>query len=382
LAGGGLRSWGRRLAARFSLVCPSCGRRYGPSLGRWRCDCGSPLNIEKEVEGPVRLEGSGVWRYRPLLPLLGEPVSLGEGGTPLIERELLGVRALLKLEYLNPTGSFKDRGAAVMVSNLRAMGAGSVVIDSSGNAGVAVAAYCAAAGVRCRVYVPASAPRAKKLQILLHGAELVEVGGPRSEVARRALEAVEGGEVYASHMWSPLFIEGLKTIAYECSEQAGAPDAVVVPVGSGGLLLGLAWGFEEAARLGLADGVPRVIAVQAAGYTPLYDAIHGPYGARPPEEPLADGIAIPNPPRLPQLVEAVRGTGGDVVVVGEAEVLEALKQLARMGLLVEPTSATVLAALWRAVEERLVDAGERVLLPLTGSGLKALDKVARRAGLQ
>lgn len=363
----------------FEFSCPSCGRRFKPSAHLWRCECGSPLNVEKRVEGPARFEGWGVWRYRPLLPLLGgEEVSLGEGWTPLLERRWEGVVAQLKLEYLNPTGSFKDRGATVMVSNLRALGARSVVIDSSGNAGVAVAAYCSAAGIKCRVYVPASAPRTKKLQIVLHGAELVEVPGPRSEVSRRAMEEVAGGAVYASHMWNPLFIEGLKTVAFECCEQAGAPDAVVAPVGSGGLALGIYWGFREAERLGLADRVPRVIAVQAEGYTPLYDSIHGPYGAEPAPEPLADGIAVPNPPRLKQVAAAVRESRGGVVVVSESETLEALLHLARAGLFVEPTSATALAALRRARSEGLIDAGERALLPLTGAGLKAVDKVAGR----
>lgn len=367
------------MGVEFSIVCSSCGRRYKASARLWRCECGSPLDIEKRLEGEVELKGWGVWRYRSLIPHVGgDIVTLGEGWTPTVEREVWGVRALLKLEYLHPTGSFKDRGATVMVSNLKALGADRVLIDSSGNAGVAVAAYCAAAGIGCRVYVPSSAPPAKKLQIKLYGAELVEVEGPRSEVARRALEEVERGAVYASHMWNPFFIEGLKTIAFECCEQAGTPDAVVAPVGSGGLLLGISWGFGEAAQIGLAQGVPRAIAVQAEGYTPLYDALHGPYGAAPPPEPFADGIAIPNPPRLKQLVKVVRESKGEVVVVSEEETREALRHALRMGFFVEPTSATAIAALRKAREEGLIDSGERVLIPLTGSGLKALDKIARR----
>lgn len=364
----------------FKLSCPSCRREHEFSTELWRCRCGSPLDLR--LEGHCfNPEGWGVWRYRSMLPLLDErhTISLGEGSTPLVVRELYGLRVLLELEFLNPTGSFKDRGATVMVSNLRAAGARSLVIDSSGNAGIAVAAYSAAAGLRCRVYVPASAPREKKLQLVAYGAELVEVEGPRSAVQERTLAELREGEAYASHMWSPLFIEGLKTIAYEVFEQWGVPDAVAVPVGSGGLLLGVYWGFLALKELGLAERVPRVIAAQAAGYTSVYDALYGPYDAEPPSEPLADGIAISNSPRLRQVVEAVRASRGSAVVVRDSEIVDALRELARGGLLVEPTSATAVAALRQAREEGLVESGERVLVPLTGSGLKALDRLASKA---
>jgi threonine synthase len=366
----------------FRLVCSGCGKAHAPDTLAWRCECGSPLDVEKPLPAEPRFEGRGVWRYRPLLPLLDDRcvVTLGEGSTPTVERDLYGVEALLKLEYLNPTGSFKDRGATVMVSNLKAAGAREIAIDSSGNAGCAVAAYASAAGIRCRVYVPTGAPRAKKMQIALYGAELVEVPGPRSEVGKRLLAELKPGVAYASHMWNPYFIEGLKTIAYEVAERFGAPDAAVLPVGSGGLLLGVHRGFAEVARLGFAERVPRIVAVQAAGYTPVYDALYGPYGAEPPAEPLADGIAIPNPPRLKQVVEAVRESGGGAVVVEDREIAEALKLLARAGLLVEPTSAAAVAGLRKAVEQGLVERGERVLVPLTGSGLKALDKIAGAIG--
>jgi threonine synthase len=218
------------------------------------------------------------------------------------------------------------------------------------------------------------------MQIALYGAELIEVPGPRSEVGKRLLAELKPGVAYASHMWNPYFIEGLKTIAYEVAERFGAPDAAVLPVGSGGLLLGVHRGFAEVARLGFAERVPRIVAVQAAGYTPVYDALYGPYGAEPPAEPLADGIAIPNPPRLKQVVEAVRESGGGAVVVEDREIAEALKLLARAGLLVEPTSAAAVAGLRKAVEQGLVERGERVLVPLTGSGLKALDKIAGAIG--
>jgi len=368
----------------FKIVCSSCGREYGPASLNWRCSCGAPLDVIISLEGlefdvsKFRLRSASMWRYREFLPLLDEKcvVSLGEGFTPLIIRRLWGVELLLKLDYVNPTGSFKDRGASLVISNLKALGIGEVAIDSSGNAGAAVAAYSAAAGIKCRVFVPADAPLGKKVQIASYGAELVEVKGPRDEVHRAVMSKL-GGAVYAGHAWNPFFIEGLKTLAYECVEQAGPPDAAILPVGSGGLLLGVYRGFTELKELDAVDRMPRMVAVQAAGITPVYDALHRPYGRAPPKTPLADGIAIPSPPRLRQVVEAIRETGGEAIVVEEQEIIKAFKLLARMGLFVEPTSAAALAALEKARAEGSVDKGERVYIPLTGSGLKAIEKISR-----
>jgi len=317
-----------------------------------------------------------MWRYSALLPTLGEGiVTMGEGFTPILTSTIKGVTVVFKLDYLNPTGSFKDRGASALISYLKALRVGRVAIDSSGNAGAAVAAYSSAAGMECWVYVPAAAPQAKKLQISLYGAHLVEVPGDRRRVRERCLEEV-GDKVYASHMWSPLFIEGLKTVAFEYFEQVGGvPDVTVIPVGSGGLLLGIYKGFKELRALGLTDHEPRLLAVQTAGYTPVYDALHGPYPRTGGDAPLADGIAVPDPPRLNQVVAAIKETGGDVIVVDDEETCTALKALARRGLFVEPTSATAVAALDRAISDGLVEGGERVYIPLTGTGLKAVDKI-------
>lgn len=369
----------------FWFACSSCGMKNTFDSLAWKCICGAPLDIMKDLSSTslrfteLKEREKSMWRYRELLPLIKREclISLGEGFTPVLARRMEDYEVILKLDFMNPTGSFKDRGASVMLSNLKALEAKSIVVDSSGNAGAAVAAYSAAAGIQCKVYVPANAPGSKKLQISLYGAELVEVEGTRSLVREKALAEL-GDAVYASHMWNPYFIEGLKTLAYECFEQVGLPDAVVVPVGSGGLLLGIYGGFCELKKLGLIDNVPAIIAVQTAGYTPVYDALHGPYGVEPPAEPFADGIAIPNPPRLKQIIEAVRTSRGDAVVVEDFAILEALSRLAKMGIFVEPTAATPLAALKNIKAEGIVDVGSRVYIPLTGSGLKAVDKIVRK----
>ncbi len=298
-------------------------------------------------------------------------VVLGEGGTPMVRRRFRGVRLLLKLEYLNPTGSFKDRGTAFEASRARSLGRRVLVEDSSGNTGLSVAAYAAAGGMAARIYVPRDAPDGKKNLIRLLGARLVEARD-RADASRRAVEELGEGDHYVAHLWSPWFVEGVATIAYEAAEQMGwrAPDAVVVPVGSGSLLLGFAWGYRRLRDAGLLQGdPPRIIAVQAGGVAPLYEAVAG---RRPllDDGGLADGIRVPSPPRLAELVEAA---DGGVVLVGRRDIVSALGRLVSWGFLVEPTSAAALAGLSKALDEGLVEQGETVVMPLTGSGLKVYD---------
>ena len=370
---------------RFKLKCVYCGRSYDPSSRIWRCKCGKPLDVIlelKDLEVDFRLlkgREASMWRYRELLPIPPKAriVTLGEGYTPVIVREVDGVRVTLKLDYLNPTGSFKDRGASVLVTHLLGIGVKEIVEDSSGNAGAAMAAYSAVAGIKCKVFVPADAPEGKKLQIASYGAELVPVKGSRAQVGVAAMKEAEKA-YYAGHTWNPFFLEGLKTVAYEYVEQrGGTPDLVLIPVGSGGLFLGVFKGFKEMLGLGLVDRMPRLMAVQAEGFTPVYDAMYGEYGRPVPELILADGIAVPKPPRLEQVVKAIRETKGDVIIVNNKEILMAFKELARMGLFVEPTSATVLAALRRGLNEGVIEKGEEVYMPLTGIGLKAIDKLLK-----
>ena len=357
------------------LKCSNCGRLYGLGERVWRCSCGGVLDVvcEGRVFDPDPGR-RGVWRYWRTLPPVGAPVSLGEGGTPLVEREYRGVRALFKLEYLNPTGSFKDRGSTVAISHLKEVGVDTVVVDSSGNAGASMAAYASAAGLRCRVYAPRGAPLYKKLQIAAYGAELVEAES--REAASLVAQSYEQG-FYAGHLWNPFFIEGCMTLAFEVFEEQGVPDAVVVPVGSGTLLLGVYKGFRLLAEAGLAGNLPRIYAVQAESNAPLYREVHGREYPALSREILADGIAVPDPPRLRQVVSAIRESGGDVVVVANEDIRGALKALAKMGFLVEPTSAVVLPAIEKLRARGLLEAGERVLAPLTGSGLKAAEKIAR-----
>ena len=219
-------------------VDPSTGQTYPLGEARWRADNGHYLNL---TPGPglrrrdIDSARHSVWRYaRGLLVGVEHAVSLGEGWTPLLEGEWHGAPVHYKLEFMMPTGSFKDRGMTVMVSYLKSRGVTHVLEDSSGNAGASLSAYAAAAGLTCRILVPETASYPKIAQIAACGADVVTIKGSRQDVAEAALR--QSAQIfYASHNWQPFFVEGTKTLAYELWEQAGfrAPDNVVVPLGYG-----------------------------------------------------------------------------------------------------------------------------------------------------
>ena len=327
-----------------------------------------------------------VWRYaKALLVEARHAVSLGEGWTPLIPGDWNGARVSYKLELVMPTGSFKDRGMTVMVSYLRSRGVRRVLEDSSGNAGASLSAYAAAAGLGCRILVPATASAAKIAQIAACGAEVVTVSGSRQDVAEAALR--QSAEIfYASHNWQPFFVEGTKTLAYELWEQLGfhAPDNVVVPLGYGSNILGCDRGFAELARGGEISRMPRLFGVQAARCAPY----HAAYAAgvehlipTPVAPTVAEGIASAKPTRVAEVLRAVRGSGGAVVAVDEAEIISALRGLAGRGLYVEPTAAAAAAGLTRLLAAGAIRPDETTVLVLTGSGLKASATIGELLGV-
>ena len=327
-----------------------------------------------------------LWRYRAALPLPDGaiPVTLGEGGTPLVAAEWGGRSVYLKAEYLNPTGSFKDRGASVLVAALGAMGVRDVVEDSSGNAGAALAAYAARAGLCTRVYVPAHASAVKQAQIAAFGAQVVPVPGPRAEATRAVRAAVAEGAVYASHVYSPWYAHGVKTIAFELWEQLDgrAPSSVLVPVGHGSLLLGLYQGFRDLLAAGLVERLPRIFGVQARACAPLMRACaplvraweRGDADVEPVDEgdTVAEGVRIAAPPRGRAVLAAVRESGGAVLSLDDEKTLAAQRGLAQRGFAVEPTSALAVAALDH-LGGRL---GDVPVVVLTGSGFKSPPGVA------
>lgn len=333
-----------------------------------------------------------MWRYAPWLALPSEygpcaPVTLGEGWTPLIHDRWHNIDLRWKMESQMPTGSYKDRGVGYMVNWLAALGAETLIDDSSGNAGASIACYAARAGLDATIYVPASAPDPKKAQIAIYGGELVEVPGPRAQCAVAAENATRGSReiAYASHAWHPAFVVGMMTLAWEIWEQAGrqVPDWVVVPVGNGGLLQGVWRGFAHLYESGIVSALPRMLAVQAEPYTPLVTAFESEQtisDALMLQETIrADGIAISNPVRGAAALQAVRASKGLVVGVNDAEIARAHAQLAHQGIFVEPTSATVAAAIVKNADELRTRGGANPLVVgvLTGHGLKRPPSLAR-----
>jgi len=362
-------------AAATSFVCTRCGTEAPARPETLACPaCGDTLELRTapaRLDG-ASLEGAGVWRYRDFLPV-DDPVSLGEPTTPLVAGRWAHRDVIFKLEGAQPTGSFKDRGAAVLVSWLAENGVEHVADDSSGNAGAALAAYCARAGITCDLYVPADTPPAKLAQMEAYGARLVRVPGPRSastEAVRAASDSI-----YASHSRSPLYTAGTQTFAWELWEQLGrrVPDALVAPVGGGSLLLGALRGFLALRAAGLVERLPRIMGIQTSACAPLALAVAADSPDPLPVEPApsdAGGILVARPARGRELLAAVAATSGTVVAVPESDVLATCGALARKGFFVEPTSAVAVAGLDLLVREGLLGTGETVVVALTGHGLK------------
>ncbi len=343
-------------------ICPACGGTF---------DFDAPPDFS-----PERIEPGlpGYWRYRHAFSLFhGAPViSLGEGNTPLLWlTDDDGRKIGMKMESLNPSGSFKDRGSAVLVSQLLARGAESAVEDSSGNAGASFAAYAARAGIRARIFVPESASGPKRVQIENYGAELIPVPGPRIEAAKAVLNEVKRGAIYASHAYMPMGIAGLATIAYEIVEQLGAaPKTVFAPSGHGGLMLGLVRGFAALKNAGVIKNLPYYVGVQSQGCAPLAAAFQGGLEAIQdiPESPtIAEGVRVRYPVQAEALIREIPPHGGTYVTVLEDELLAAYHLLAQRGFYVEPTAALV----WAACQKLKNGLPDPIVLILTGLGLKA-----------
>lgn len=369
-----------------SYLDPRSGRTWSLDTPRWCGDGQAPLLLtlrpglsRSEIVSGTR----SIWRYAAALPWMPKaPISMGEGCTPLVERALPGGTALLKCEWFMPTGSFKDRGASVMLSLLRDQGISAVLEDSSGNGGAAVSAYAAAGGMQATIFVPASTSPAKTVQSRAAGAAITLIPGSRQDCADAAL-AKSAELFYASHNWQPFFLEGTKTLAYELWEDLGfkVPDNVIVPCGAGSNVLGCWLGFSELLRAGQIDRLPRIWAAQPANCGPIARAALGlpAVEARPT---IAEGTAIAQPIRLPECLTALRESQGGAVLLEEAEIAEAALALARTGVYVEPTCAQAAAAFSRLRAEGRIAERETTVVVLTGTGLKATPRYAEMLGVE
>ena len=305
-----------------------------------------------------------------------EIVTLGEGMTPLVPLDANTPEHFVKLDYLCPTGSYKDRGASVLLTHLKTLGVESVVEDSSGNAGASIAAYSARAGIRCTIYCPKSTSQGKLKQISAYGAELKLVSGNRFATTEAVKQAAET-TCYASHNWHPFFLEGTKTVAYEIVEQLGwyPPTHVICPVGFGSIYLGLHLGFQELHAANIIDSVPRLLGVQPDTCCPIYNAYRDKTSAisRMPitGQTLAEGITAELPIRGKMILEAIRATNGAFTTVNNADIKAGLKTLTNKGLYVEPTSAVVIKGYEKFKESGIIQKEDVVVSILTSTGLKA-----------
>ena len=355
------------------LECRSCGATYdaGPDEP-WRCECGHALDFPDsptpESSEPEVDRKQGLWAFSEFLPV-GREVTLGEGWTPVTDSDEWD--AQFKLDYVFPSGSYKDRGAALTLSRAAELGVERIVEDSSGNAGAAIAQYAARAGVDADIYVPADAKQSKLDAIEAAGATPVRIEGSRQDVTDACVEDAVGGEAwYASHAWNPAFYAGTETFAYELAAQRDwdAPDAVVLPLGHGTLFLGAYRGFRKLRDAGWTDSVPRLLGVQAEGVAPVVEALRGESAAGTND--AADGIQIREPARVDQVLAAVEDSGGDAIACSESETEDALAALHERGFYVEPTSAVAAAGLDAYRERGVLADGDDVAVALTGSGLK------------
>ena len=373
----------------WSLECSSCGTTRSADGLPGVCDCGQPYLVRYACAPPPAAKSLlperpwTMWRYREWLPLHdGEaPVTLGEGGTPLLAAVRVGERhgfadLWVKEEGANPTGSFKARGLAAAVTRATRAGARRFVVPTAGNAGVALAAYAARAGVAARVYAPASTPPTILRQIRSFDAELVLLDGHIGDCGKAARAyALESGAVDVSTLREPYRIEGKKSLALELAEQLGwtLPHAIVYPTGGGTGLIGMWKGFDELVRAGWVRGsLPRMYSVQAAGCAPVVQAFRaGAPGCTPWPDPqtIASGLRVPSPLGDRLMLSVLRKSGGEALAVTDAQLAAAATELQTLeGIDASPEGGATLAGVLELKARGAVKPEERVVLFNTGAG--------------
>jgi len=365
--------------------CNECGLQTNYSISSWRCDCGGawePANLPTFALSKVYNQDYSIWRYGKLLGLdMDQPLKrMGVGWTPLVPICLFERNIFLKLEYLSPSGSFKDRGVNAMVNQLASMGVKMMLDDSSGNAGASLAAHAARFGMKSSIFVPAYASPNKVAQIAIYGSDVIPIEGVRKNAEVAAQAYANSERAYASHAYNPAYLAGQMTAAWELWEQLGkkAPDWIISPVAQGGQFLGFWFGFMSLLKAGLIEELPKLIAVQAANIAPIYQAWKSGLDLVPKaqntKETIAEGVAISRPARGRRLLQVVKETGGEVLAIEEDLIKSAQKTLALQGYYIEPTSALAVAGFQKLLE--LIKKSDTVVIPLTGNGLKGKPKQA------
>ncbi len=368
------------------MICEKCGKTYHILSHKVICDCGGLLKVELN-EIPQNLSWElfrsrkfSLWRYRELIPIPNgvEVITLQEGGTPLIRAESLGaslgVRNLyVKYEGSNPTGSFKDRGMAVAISIAKHLGVKAVVCASTGNTSSSMAAYARRAGLKPILVVPKNGvARGKMSQAVLYGAAVIEVRGNFDLAMRVVMNLAKDLKVYPLNSINPWRIEGQKTVGYEIVDELGVPDWISIPVGNAGNITSLWKGLKEMVRVGLINRLPRILAVQAEGASPIVKAFYsGKYEPQTNVDTIASAIRIGSPVHWERALNVLKESNGVALAASDAEIREAQKMLARFeGVGVEPASAASLAGVRKAAELGIIGRDEVVVAIATGNSLK------------
>ena len=372
----------------YSLVCIECGKEH--SEDSYTCECGGLLEVRfEDVEIDFELNGKNlsVWKYRCLLPVKIEPVTLKEGGTPLYRCNNISkdVELYVKHEGANPSGSFKDRGMTVGVTKALELGKKAVACASTGNTSASMAMYSAKAGLKAYVLLPAGKVALGKVaQALMHGAKVIAIKGNFDRALELVREVCEKMGFYLLNSVNPFRLEGQKTIAFEIVDEIGVPDYVILPVGNAGNISAIWKGFKELKEFGLIDELPKMIGVQAEGANPIYRAVReGKDKIDPVKNPetVATAIRIGNQVNARKAFRAIFESKGTAVQVSDEEILEAQKELAREeGIGVEPASASSLAGFKKLLNEGYIDRGDVVVCVTTGHLLKDPEIVLKICG--
>jgi len=380
-----------------ALHCPHCLQLYSTSKqNSFAACCNQPLLVDYEISSAVSISviqsrKQSLWRYGKLLPVKQEHniVTLGEGMTPLLPLNKLAGKfgfssLLLKDESGNPTGSFKARGISVAISMAKELGIKRCIVPTAGNAGGALAAYAAKAGMECIVVMPRHTPEIFKQECELYGAKLVLVEGLINDCAKR-IAVINKDNFYfdMSTLKEPYRLEGKKTMGYEIAEQLNwqLPDVIMYPAGGGTGLIGIWKAFKEMQTMGWITGpLPRMIAVQSKNCAPILHAIADPVNWKNnfiPKATLANGLAVPYPFGMDLMLTVLKESGGTAYAVDEDDIIKAMKEIARTeGLLISPEGAATWKALTDLNRNNMIQSSEKVLLLNTGTGYKYLENIS------
>ncbi len=386
----------KSLSCANAISCSNCGQSYSLfAIETFAQCCNVPLSVSYDLNAGLNKTDlhhrqNNMWRYAEMLPVENEQniVSLGEGMTATFPLNKLANRygfsnLYLKDESSNPTGSFKARGISVAISKAKENNITDCIVPTAGNAGGALAAYCAKAGIGCVVVMPKHTPAIFKNECEIYGAELVLVDGLINDCAHMVAELNSNNKYFdISTLKEPYRLEGKKTMGYEIAEQFNwdLPDVILYPAGGGTGLIGIWKAFKEMKAMGWIDGpLPRMIAVQSEKCAPILYALQDPANWKKnfsPTSTIANGLAVPYPFGMDMMLKVLKESGGTAIAISDEDIIESVQEIARAeGLLISPEGAATWKALCYLRQTKKIDAADKVLLLNTGSGYKYMENL-------